>query len=419
MTTSRNLTGLFADFRLLVILFIAFRLLLLLGYPPFNVQGNERGIGTGGDRVYHYTLSSLADDGLLPFRDWWSEFPPLWYVTTTLTYGILGSAATYDNWAMILGLLVIAFETGNLVLMRKIGTKLHGETTGMALAWVYALLVAPVIFMWWNFDTLVTFFLLLGLWLLLIKSDMRSAAAIAVGALTKFVPFLIFGAVLRFRDTNRALRYIAVAVGIFALAYVPLFALNSQFALISLTAQFNKPSYQTVWALIDGNYTTGNFGTVASHLTAEGVNDGVEDKNPAVIPGIIRLAAAAAIGMFVFVRTRRFDNIGLVAFVGITFLIFYLQSQGWSPQWLAQILPLILLVFPTRDGVIIAVMLSILVFAEYPYLFIRTGDAGGQILPGTPLFLPWVLIMLMRTGILAAVALMFYRKLRQEPVPET
>src|SRR5262245_27886704 len=78
MTQSRSLTGLFADFRLLVILFIAFRLLLLLGYPPFNVQGNERGIGTGGDRVYHYMLSELAKDGLLPFRDWWSEFPPLW-----------------------------------------------------------------------------------------------------------------------------------------------------------------------------------------------------------------------------------------------------------------------------------------------------------------------------------------------------
>jgi hypothetical protein len=138
-----------------------------------------------------------------------------------------------------------------------------------------------------------------------------------------------------------------------------------------------------------------------------------------VIPSILRLASAAAIGIFVFVRSRRFDNIGLVAFTGITFLIFYLQSQGWSPQWLTQILPLILLVFPTRDGVLLTVILSVLAFAEYPFLFIRTGDAGGQILPGNALFMPWVLIVLMRTVILVSVAVMYYRKLRQEPVPES
>lgn len=413
---SRKLTGLFADFRLLL-LFIAFRLILLLGYPPFLIQGEERGIGTGGDRVYHYLLTSQVKDGLLPFRDWWSEFPPLWYVTTTLVYVVMGKNATYDNWSLILGVLVLVSETGNLMLMRRIGAKLHGEVTGMALAWSYALLVAPAIFMWWNFDTLVTFFLLLGLWLLIRKSDVRSSVVMAIGALTKFVPFLLFGAVLRFCNPQRARRYIAVAIAIFVLAYLPLFVLNGPFALISLTAQFNKPSYQTIWALLDGNYTTGNFGTVESHLTAEGVNEGGSDKNPPVIPAIIRLAAAGAVGVFVFVRTRRFDDIGLVAFVGITFVIFYLQSQGWSPQWLTQILPLVLLVFPTRDGVLLTVILSLLAFVEYPFLFIRTGDTGGQILPESNLFLPWVLIILLRTGILAGVAMMFYRKLRQSPVP--
>jgi hypothetical protein len=102
-----------------------------------------------------------------------------------------------------------------------------------------------------------------------------------------------------------------------------------------------------------------------------------------------------------------------VAFVGITLLIFYLQSQGWSPQWLVQILPLILLVFPTRDGVLIGVVLSLLAFAEYPFLFVRTGDTGGLMLPGTSLFLPWVLTVLLRTGLLVMVAVMFYGKLRQ------
>ncbi|MCU0513368.1 MAG: hypothetical protein MUE40_12460 [Anaerolineae bacterium] len=418
MAEGRSLTGLLADFRLLLILFVSFRLLLLLAYPPFLVDGAERGIGTGGDRVYHYALTALAADDLLPFRDWWSEFPPLWYLTTTLVYLALGSSATYDNWALALGLLVLLTEAGNLLLLRRIGTRLHGPATGMALAWVYALLVAPAIFMWWNFDTLVTFFLLGGLWALLQQRDTVSAGWVAAGALTKFVPLLLFGAVVRFRPARRAARYIALVLALCLLAYLPLLALNAPFALISLTAQFDKPSYQTVWALLDGNYSTGNFGTIASHLTAAGVRDGVSDKNPPVIPAVVRLGVAAALGLLVFGRTRRFDAIGLVAFVGITFVLFYLQSQGWSPQWLAQILPLLLLVFPTRDGVLLAVMLSLLAFVEYPFLFIRTGDSGGAFVPGSPLFAPWALVIVLRTALLAGVAALFYGKLRQQGIPD-
>lgn len=412
--TTRTLLN---DFRLLLVLFVTFRLLLFIAHQPFLSGDIERGIGVGGDRTYHYALTSLVEKGKLPFRDWWSEFPPLWYLTTTLVYLLLGDGATYDNWSLMLGALVLLSETGNLLLIRRIGGHLHGENTGTVLAWVYALLIAPLVFMWWNFDTLVTFFLLLGIWYLLKKTDVRSAAAIALGAYTKFVPFLIFGAVLRFCKPRRAARYIAVALALFVLMYLPLFALNSEFTLISLTAQLNKPSYQTVWALIDGNYTTGNFGTIESHLTAAGVNDGVSDKNPAVVPGILRLGVAAAIGLFVFVRTKRLDNVGLVAFVGITLLIFYLQSQGWSPQWLSQILPLILLVFPNRSGVYLTIILSVLAFTEYPFIFVRTGDTGGVITTDNPLFFPWVIVVIMRTLILVIIAGMYYQKLRQEPVP--
>lgn len=408
---SLTLPGLLGDMRLLVILFVAFRVMLLLAYPPFLIQGAERGIGTGGDRVYHYALVSQAKEGLYPFRDWWSEFPPVWYLTTTGLY--TAGAKTYDAWSIAVALLCLLSEVGNLVLVRRIGARLHSPNTGMALAWVYALLAAPAIYMWWNFDTWVTFFLLLGMYWLLEKKDSRSAVAVALGALTKFVPVLIFGAVLRYRSVKQAAVYMGLAAGLFALAYVPLFALRADFATISLTAQFNKPSYQTVWALIDQNYGTGNFGTVESHLTPQGVTDGVSDKNPPVIPSWVRLGIAALVGVGIFATTKRRDDLGVVAFVAITLLIFYLQSQGWSPQWLAQILPLILLVFPTRDGVLIGVVLSLMAMIEYPFLFVRTGDTGGLMLPGTPLFLPWVLAVLLRTGLLMMVVGLLYGKLRQ------
>ena len=273
---------------------------------------------------------------------------------------------------------------------------------------------APFAFMWWNFDSLMTFFLLLGVWYLIRKQETRSAVALAIGILVKFVPALVFGAIIRFRDTQTALRTIAISLGVVVLVYLPFFASNAELTTVSLTAQFGKASYQTVWAIVDGNYGTGNFGSVESHLTAEGVNE--VGKNPAQIPAWLRLGIAGAIGLFVFVRTRRFDNIGLVAFVGITLIIFYLQSQGWSPQWLTQIIPLTLLVFPTREGVLVTVLLSLMAFIEYPFLFIRTGDTGGVI--SGSLFMPWVIVVVGRTLLLIGLAVAFYQKLRQEPIPE-
>jgi hypothetical protein len=103
-----------------------------------------------------------------------------------------------------------------------------------------------------------------------------------------------------------------------------------------------------------------------------------------------------------------------MAFVAITLLIFFLQAQGWSPQWLAQIIPLVLLCFPTRDGVTTAVLLSLVTFAEYPFLFIRTGDTGG-VITGS-LVTPFIVLVLARTIIMIGICVALYRRLLQEAI---
>jgi hypothetical protein len=406
-----NASTLLADFRLLLILFIFFRLLLLMTYQPILVNGVERGVTAGGDFLYYYQLGSLSQQGFLPFRDWWSEFPPLPSIFETLLVQFFGRGG-YGSFALVYGVIMMLFDLGNLVLVRRIGAKLHGAGTGMALAWIYALTLAPVVMIWWNFEPMVTFFLLWGLATLVERREVRSAVIAAVGALIKFTPALVLGAVWRFRERRAALRYSLITLGIFAVVYVLLFAQNAAMTAPSLTAQFNKASYQTVWALIDGNYRTGNFGAPEERL--DPANAYQIQGNPSVIPGFLRLGAAAAIGVFVFWRTRRFDDRGLVAFVAITLLIFFIQAQGWSPQWLAQIAPLILLCFPTRDGVTAVVLLSLVTFAEYPFLFIRTGDTGGEITGA--LITPFVALVLARTAILVCMCVALYGRLRQEAV---
>lgn len=407
-----TLTGLLGDFRLLLLLFVAFRLLMMMVYQPLLLDGVERGVTAGGDFLYYFQLGRLTESGWLPFRDWWSEFPPIPSLLITLVYQLSGRGDNYAGFATFFGLLMLACDVGNLALIRAIGARLHGANTGMALIWVYAVLTAPAVFIWWNFEPLAAFWLLLALWWLLRKQAVRSAVAAGAGALVKFTPALIIGAVWRFRPPDAALRYTLAVGGIFVVVYGLLLAQNAAMTAPSLTAQFNKASYQTVWALIDGNYRTGNFGAAEERLdptTATAIQG-----NPSVIPGWLRLAAAAAVGALVFARTQRFDDRGLVAFVTITLLIFFLQAQGWSPQWLAQIIPLALLCFPTRNGVTAVILLSLVTFAEYPFLFIRTGDTGGLISGG--LMTPFVVLVLARTVILIGFCVALYRRLRQDAV---
>ena len=404
-----TVTGLLGDFRLLLTLFLGFRLMMLMVYQPLLINDVERGVTAGGDFLYYFQLGSLAGQGYLPFRDWWSEFPPIPSILNTLIYLLFGGGG-YGSFALIFAVLMTLFDAGNLILMRRIGARLHGANTGMALAWIYALTLAPAVFSWWNFGPMVAFFLLVAQSSLIAERETRSAQVAQVGALTKFTPALILGAVWRFRPPQQAIRFTAIALGGFALVYLLLFAQNADMTLPSLTAQFNKASYQTVWALIDGNLRTGNFGAAVERL--DPANAYVIQGNPPVVPGIVRLVLAGAIGLFVYVRTRRFDDRGLVAFTTITLLIFFLQAQGWSPQWLAQIVPLLLLCFPTRDGVTLVVLLSLLTFAEYPFLFLRTGDTGGEI--AGALVTPFVALVLGRTALLVGVCVALYRRLRVE-----
>lgn len=404
-----SLGQLLGDMRLLLLLFIGFRMVFLLAYEPLRLADVERGVSAGGDFLYYFQLGSLSERGLLPFRDWWSEFPPIPSMLVTLVFQLAGQNDNYSGFAILLGLIMLVFDVGNLLLVRRIGSHLHGQNTGMALAWIYALLSVPAMFIWWNFEPVAAFFLLLSLSALLRGRESRSAVWAAIGALVKFTPAVIFAAMLRFRPRSATVRFLAVFSVIFLTIYGLLLIQNTAMTLPSLTAQFNKSSYQTVWALIDGNYRTGNFGPAEERL--DPANASVMTGNPAVIPGWLRLSAALALGLIVFFTVRRTDNKGIVAFVTLALLIFFLQAQGWSPQWLAQIVPLVLLCFPTRLGVQVIVLLTIATFAEYPFLFIRTGDTGGVI--SGALQAPFVVLVLARTAILVGICLALYRRLRQ------
>jgi len=414
--------AIFFDFRLLILFFLGLRLTLAIVYQPTLVtvggeQGAatpvERGLSAFGDLPYYYRLVTLADQGLLPYRDYWFEFPPVVWLFYRGLYVIagLGKGMDYPAWAMLAGLTMTGCDLGILTMLRRLGERLHGLQTGMAPAWMYALLAAPAITPWWTFEPLVALMLLLALWWLLNNHLGASALITVAGVLTKYVPLLILLTVLRFWPVRRAWRFTALVVAALALVAGLLWGWGGRMAYASLAAQFHKASYQTVWALLEGNWKTGLF-VAPEERTDAGTAFRAAEK--AVVPVWARTALLAVPGIWFWQRGRRQDEQTVVAFFAGTVVLFYLWAQGWSPQWLVVLSPLILLNFPHRVGAMVCVALAFGAFIEYPTLFMRTADTGGTI--SSTLRPTFGLLVLARTSILAGVVVALGKRLGGETV---
>jgi len=419
-TNRTRLPSLVADLRLLVYLFVGFRLVMAMVYQPYAFDVYEldagefvpatieRGLSTFGDLRYYYQFAELIDAGELPYRDFWHEFPPVWITLFGGIYAVMGLRGEVDftAWATALGLIMTVFDVGNLLLLRRLGHRLHGEAAGVALPWIYAVLAAPLIFPWWTFETMVAFLILAALAFLLEGRDRESALLAALGTLTKYTPILVLPAVWRFYDRRRAVRYTLITAGVVLAVLGGLLAWGGRMAWASLLAQFSKASYQSVWALVDGNMRTGSFTGPETRFDADNAFEPYG--NEPVIPAVIRTVPFALAGLYVYTRKLRQDEQGVVAFFSLTVVLFFLWAHGWSPQWIVTLTPLILLNFPTRDGVLVCLVLNLLCFVEYPVFFMRTGDTGGAI--SGALVLPYAFTILLRTGLLAGLAVGLYRR---------
>jgi hypothetical protein len=417
--------GMLADFRLLLCLFIGFRLIMGIVYQPyvFDLYAQdgapaiaERGMSSFGDLRYYYYFAQLSKAGKQPYRDYWYEFPPVSILLFTGVYdlGRLRGEISYMSWATIIGLVMLAFDVGNLILLRWLGRRLHGERAALALPWIYAALAAPLIFPWWTFETLVVFLMLLALVWLLEGRENRSAFVTVCGVLTKYTPILILPTVWRFYDRRRAARYTLIVLLIVGLVFALLIAWGGRMEVGSLLAQFNKASYQSVWALIDGNLSTGRF--VDPDQRSDAGTAFTPYGNSPVIPAWLRLILFAAVGLFVFTRRLRQDDRGVVAFFSITIVLFFLWAQGWSPQWALTLTPLILLNFPDRNGVLLCLVIGFISFVEYPALFMRTAQTGGEI--AGSLLPTYVMIIVLRTAALIGLAAALYRLMTRKEADE-
>jgi len=349
---------------LMIVLFVAFRLMMLITFPADNLT-------LFGDTVYYYDLASFSDQGHLPFIDYWSEYPP---IVPFLMVGIYQLSQAfgggYQAFVTLLGLVMIAVNTVNLAFVMRLARRMLSEAQAELIGWTYSALFVPLIYTWWSFDALPALAILLTLDLFFSRRNDWSAVVMGLGILVKLVPVLVFPIVLLTRPWRQALRYGLIVTGVVVVVAIPLLIAGGPVAAASFGSIARRSSWETVWALLDGNLRTGLLVAPSDHFDISAATTPVG--NPAVVPEWVRLVAFGVLaGLIVFKAQVRDYTRRQVIFVTITFLVFFLWAKGWSPQWQALLFPLLLLALPLRRSVPFILVLSLVNLAEWPVMLSR------------------------------------------------
>jgi hypothetical protein len=351
-----------ATFGIILMLFVSGRLMALLAYPPENLI-------IYGDFEHYFNVAGLTGQGFWPYLNFWYEFPPIFPFLNIAVYFLAGQSL--KNYVVLLALVLLAVDTANLYLLYRLAFALFGKSRAITTAWVYTALFIPAYFIVMNFDALTTFFILLGLFSLVQNRPVLLAAAVGLGTMVKFLPVLLTASVWRLRGLKTAVLYGGATLVIAVVMFAPFAWASPNFTLASLRAQVGKSSYQTVWALLDGNRTTGNFGPLADHFdpatAAEPLN------NPPLIPPWLTLIPFGLFGLYVLTRPRQLPdaNEDMVIFTAFTFILFFIWSAGWSPQWQTFLIPLLLLALPLNRAVLFIIVLGFVNFLEWPVILSR------------------------------------------------
>jgi len=340
---------------------IAMRLMLLVALPLEGIQGY-------GDFRHFFELAWLAVDGGggLPFITHWVEFPPMFPFISVGIY-ILAGGVEY-RYVYLLALVMLAFDAGCLVLFQRLAGKFTSAGNAERVGWIYLVYLMLPAFGWWTFEPIGVFLALLTFLFILEDKPVQAGVAAGLGILTKLIPALPLLGLWAKRRWKAALTATLLAFMLAAIAVIPLFREGGAFAKASLQAQFTKGSWETVWALFDRNLTTGSYGPIEEHLSLDAGL--ISRGNPSRIPHWIPTLLAAGVGLWLFLRMK--GDIGsLLRIITAAWCMMFLWSKGWSPQWLAYLIPFLLLALPLREALVFSMALMLTSLAEWPLLLSR------------------------------------------------
>ncbi|RME76642.1 MAG: DUF2029 domain-containing protein, partial [Chloroflexi bacterium] len=378
-----------SEFLTILLLFTLFRLMMLMAYaPPCLLYCS--------DYLFYFNVIDLSRQGLYPFLHFWYEFPPVFPYLNLVAYRLAGGV--YQNYVSWLGTFLLLADAGNLALLYWLGARLYDRSYAAKLCWIYSLLFAPLYIWRSTFDSLTTFFILLTLYLLVAKRYRLMGLALGVGVMVKYIPIILLPAIWRAAGWRRMVQAFLLAAVVVLGVFGPFFVLSPRYTLASVQAQARKSSWQTIWALIDGNYQTGSFGPVETRFDPAAATTPAH--NPSRVPPVITLLVFGGIGLYIFTRpVRQSRERDALLFSALTMVIFFLWSKGWSPQWQIYLIPLLLLSLSVGEALLYIISLSLVNLVEWPVIL---GRDLTQFLP---------LTIILRTLIFVLLAVKLYQLL--------
>jgi hypothetical protein len=374
----------------LPVLYFFGRIVLFLGLVPDTLYGM-------GDVQKYFQVASLNG---WPYFSTWSEYPPLFPIINALIYrASSGKEVIYDFLLVTLISLAGAFSLG---IFYWLAVHLYGEQAGFWRTAVYFAILAPLPYTWWYFDLIPVCLMLAALWSIVARKTGRTGLFIALGMLVKWFPGLLLAGLWRFRSRRQALFVTGISIGMVALVFAGLYLVSPRMTAASLSAQSTRTSWETVWALVDGNQNlTGEF--IALNERFDPALVGSHTGQPPKIPTYISLPIFLLIGLLLYTRIRDRSDRSLLAFIGLTWIVFLCWLPGWSPQWVLYLVPLILLTLPIEKAILWLFGMIILAILEWPIIL------GHQLNPAMIILIP------ARTLLFLALGWTWFRQTRATP----
>ena len=386
-----------------LVTFVAFRLMAILLIKPGGY------IDTVSDFYIYRLMASYASQDFFPSVDYWMEYPPLfpWVLVAIYRLSLLlpnwGDPGFWFN--ILLPIPLLLSEVANLILIYLIGRRLYGQEIGTRIAWLYALLFVPLLVMLGRFDVLGLTFLLLALYLTLVRRPLASGVFAGFGFLVKLWSVIVVP-VAFWREPTWRRRALLIGVTVLTIVIValPFVLLNPELFASSWTINLKRGSWETIWALVDG-YT--GYGKPGGANRFDPAQAGA-DQHPSSLPWLLISAGFGLLYLWLWTRPIDWhDDRRAVAFTGLTMNLVILYLKGYSPQYLAWLLPFVILLLPGLRGIAYALLLSVVNIVESPIYFTVLPDQA------------WLFtgIVLARTGLLILLAVEYGRMALSKPIP--
>ncbi len=360
--------------------FFVARLVILFSLP-------WEGLVAYNDLRYYYAFAALPG---WPLVHHWAEYPPLIPWLLEGLYRLSGGQEVPFVYA--LAVLFSAAQAFSLWLVWDLAEDLWPEEAPSR-ALTYAALTVGLLYSWGYFDPLIVALTLGGVWLWQRQRPWLAGLSVALGILGKWFPLLVGPA--WFKERPRvALRSLAGGLVLVALVWLGAWTRSPAMTQASLLSQAHKGSWETPWALLDGNLRTGLFGPLTERFDPQAALR-AQGNPPRLAPGLT-LIPFLLLGLAAWLRFRPRTPAQSLAFIGLTWTIFLLWSPGYSPQWVLYLLPWALLGLPQRRGVLFGIALVGINLLEWPLALSR----------GLFEALWWIIPL--RTALLVLLALAFW-----------